>query len=459
MRNPERRSFAWWLLLAAIPAALMGSTIRADDWPQWLGPERDAIWRETGLLDKFPKDGPKVVWRKPIHDGYAGPAVVGDRVYVMERERPTGDDGKPARPTREGMPGVERVLCLSATDGKQIWKHEYDCPYRMSYANGPRATPLIRDGRVYILGGMGDLCCLDADKGDVIWSKKLMKEYKLDKAPVWGWATHPLLDGDLLYCLVGGKESAVVAFNKKDGGEVWKTLTTEEIGYSPPMIYDLAGKRTLVAWLSDSINGLDPKTGKVLWTHAYPDEGPAKRPAVNIATVRCVKDRLFVSTFYHGPMMLEITGAQPEAKLVWKGKSNNPEKPDGLHSVMTTPFIKDGHIYGVGGMGELMCINADTGDKVWESKDVLGEAKAPCGTAFIVQQGDHFVLFNDHGDLILADLSPTGYKEISRAHLLKPTQEGMGRTVVWCHPAFARKCMFVRNDEEIICVSLAAGKE
>jgi len=126
---------------------------------------------------------------------------------------------------------------------------------------------------------------------------------------------------------------------------------------------------------------------------------------------------------------------------------------------MTTPVIKDGHIYGIGGMGELMCVNADTGQKLWESKEVLGEDKAFCGTAFIIEEGDHYVLFNDHGDLILADLTPKGYKEISRAHLLDPTQEAMKRNVVWSHPAFAHKCVFARNDKEIICVSLAAAKE
>jgi outer membrane protein assembly factor BamB len=458
MRNHLGRSI--WILFAGTVFVCSAGGSRADDWPQWLGPERDGVWREKGLLETFPKSGPKVLWRVPIHDGYGGPAVVGDRVYVMERERPKGEDGEPARVTRAGLPGTERVLCLSATDGKQIWKHEYDCPYKMSYPNGPRATPLIRDGRVYTLGGMGELCCLDADKGSVLWSKNLMKEYKLDKAPVWGWATHPLLDGDLLYCHVGGKGSAVVAFDKNDGKEVWKALTTEEIGYSPPMIYKINGKRTLVSWLSETINGLDPATGDALWSHKYPEDIDVRRPAVNIGTVRVVDNRLFISSFYHGPMMLEITaGEKPEAKVVWKGKSNDPEKPDGLHGVMTTPVIKNGHIYGIGGMGELMCVKADTGEKLWESKGVLGEDKAFCGTAFIIEYGDHYVLFNDHGDLILADLTPKGYKEISRAHLLEPTHEAMKRTVVWSHPAFARKCVFARNDKEIICVSLAAGKE
>jgi outer membrane protein assembly factor BamB len=456
MRMPHGRFLFLGTLLASILAA---PTLRADDWPEWLGPKRDGIWRETGLIDQFPKDGPRVLWRKPIHDGYAGPAVVGDRVYVMERERSLDEDGKPAKPTRAGIPGKERVLCLSATDGKQIWKDEYDAPYKISYPNGPRVTPLIREGRVYTLGAVGDLRCLDAEKGDVIWSKNLMKEYELDKAPVWGWATHLLLDGDLLYCLVGGGGSAVVAFNKKDGMEVWKALSTKEIGYSPPMIFDLAGKKTLVVWLSESINGLDPVKGTVLWTHAYPENIEVKRPAVNISTVLRDKDRLFLTSFYHGPMMLEISGDTPQAKVVWKSKSNDPSKPEGLNCVMGTPALKDGYLYGLAGMGELQCVKADTGEKLWESKKVLGEDKAFCGTAFLIQKGDQFILFNDHGDLILAELSPKEYKEISRAHLLDPTQKGFERDVVWSHPAFARKCVFARNDKEIICVSLAAEKK
>jgi outer membrane protein assembly factor BamB len=443
--------------LAAV-FCLSTPTLRAEDWPEWLGSKRDAVWRERGLLDQFPKDGPKVEWRMPIHNGYAGPAVVGDRVYVMEKERPLDSDGKPAKPTREGIPGKERILCLSAVDGKPIWKDEYDAPYKISYPNGPRVTPLVRDGRVYTLGAVGDLRCLDAAKGDVLWSKNVATEYN-QKPPVWGWATHLLLDGDLLYCLVGGEGSAVVAFNKKDGKEVWKALSTKEIGYSPPMMYDLAGKKTLVVWLSETINGLDPEKGTVLWKHAYPEENEVHRPAVNISTVIKDKDRLFLTSFYHGPMMLEIAGEKPQAKVVWQGKSKDPNKPDGLNCVMATPFLKDGCVYGIDGMGALQCYKADSGEKLWETKKVLGEDKAFCGTAFLVQKGDQFILFSDHGDLILAELSPKEYKEISRAHLLEPTQKGFDRDVVWSHPAFARQCVFARNDKEIICVSLAAEKK
>ena len=251
--------FVGAMLLAPLAA-------RADDWPQWLGPQRDGVWRETGLIEKFPAGGPKVVWRTPIEHGFAGPAVVGDRVYITDHRRARDEKGEPVRPTRDGgFPGSERVFCLNAADGKEVWKHEYDCPYKIYYPNGPRCTPLIHGGKLYTLGAMGDLICLDAKKGTVIWSKNLAKEYKAE-LPVWGHAAHPLIDGDLIYCLVGGAGSAVVALNKDTGREAWKALTYEEVGYAPPMVYEAGGKRQLVAWLAETVNSLNPATGELYWT-------------------------------------------------------------------------------------------------------------------------------------------------------------------------------------------------
>jgi outer membrane protein assembly factor BamB len=374
----------------------------------------------------------------------------------MDRERTTDASGKPLPATRDGFPGKERTVCLAAAAGKLLWKDEYDCPYTVSYASGPRATPLVRDGRVYTLGAMGDLRCLEAASGKIRWAKNFLKDYKLDAPPVWGWAAHPLLDGDLLYCLVGGKGSAVVAFHKDTGAEAWRALTTEEIGYSPPMIYEAGGKRQLIIWLSEAVNSLDPATGKVYWTQSYPASGRPKRPAVNIATVRRAGDLLFLTSFYHGPLMLKLAEDRPAASVLWRGKSNDPERPDGLHALMAAPVLKGGYVYGVSGLGELMCQEAGTGKKLWETYAATGGEQTDCGTAFLVPQGDRFVLFNDHGDLILAELSPKGYHEIDRAHILDPVQKARGRTVVWSHPAFAGRCVFARNDREIVCVSLAA---
>jgi outer membrane protein assembly factor BamB len=431
---------------------------RADDWPQWLGPERDGVWRETGLLERFPAGGPKVVWRVPLGTGYSGPAVAGDRVYVMDRLRPVDASGKPKPPTRDGIPGTERLLCLAAADGKVLWKDEYDCPYTISYGTGPRTTPVIRDGRVYALGAMGDLRCLDAATGKPIWTKKLLKEYGLEAPQAWGWAAHPVLEGDLLYVLVGGKGSAVVAFHKDTGKEAWRALTTVEPGYSPPILIRAGGKWQLVVWLSESINGLNPETGEVYWTQRYPVGREPQRPAVNISTVRKDGDLLFLSSYYHGPMMLKLAADRPAVSVLWRGKSNNPERPDGLHTIMAAPVLRGGILYGVGQDGELRCAEAATGKQLWSTFEATGVESRDCVTAFLVPQGEgsRFVIFNDQGDLILADLSPRGYKQIDRAHILDPVQSARGRQVVWSHPAFAHRCVFARNDKEMVCVSLAA---
>lgn len=459
MRCSSGRPLSFRSYPLALAAGLVTFCVgRAADWPQWLGPDRDGVWRETGLVSRFPPGGPRVVWRVPLSAGYSGPAVADGRVYVMDRERPRDATGKPARPTRAGIPGKERVLCLDAADGRVLWMDQYDCPYTVSYPSGPRTTPLVHAGHVYTLGAMGDLRCLDAATGRLRWARQLLKDYRLDGPPVWGFAAHPLLDGDRLYCLVGGEGSAVVAFDKDTGKEVWRALTTEEIGYSPPMLYEAGGKRQLLIWLSESINSLDPATGRLYWTLPYPASGQPQRPAVNIITVHRLGDLLFLSTYYHGPMMLRLAADRPAATVLWKGKSNNVAKPDGLHALMASPVLQAGFVYGVCANGELRCLRADTGQQMWQTYAATGGKKTDCASAFLVPQGDRFVLFNDQGDLILARLTPQGYHEIDRAHILEPTLLARGRTVVWSHPAFARRCVFARNDKEIVCLSLAAGK-
>src|SRR5262249_35824865 len=181
-----------------------------DDWPQWLGPQRDGVWRETGILEKFPKDGPKVRWRAPVGGGYAGPAVADGKVFVLDRVLSPGSKDPDNLFARSKSEGVERVLCLEEATGKVLWKHEYECKYDVSYPCGPRCTPVVAGGKVYTLGAMGNLFCLEEATGKVAWSKDFVKDYRAPVA-LWGFAAHPLLDGDKLICLVGG-ENVVVAF-------------------------------------------------------------------------------------------------------------------------------------------------------------------------------------------------------------------------------------------------------
>jgi len=185
------------MLIAGIVA---GPAARGDDWPQWLGPKRDGVWRETGIVEKFPKGGPKVLWRTPIGGGYSGPAVAGVRAYITDRLLATDAKNPASGFTKNEIPGKERVLCLDDATGQIIWKHDYDCNYDMQYPAGPRTTPVVDNGKVYTLGAMGDLLCLDTANGKVLWSKNFPKDYNAP-VQVWGFAAHPLLKGASFFCL------------------------------------------------------------------------------------------------------------------------------------------------------------------------------------------------------------------------------------------------------------------
>ena len=227
--NPLTRIVTCFALAAVTFPAI------ADDWPQWMGPNRDDVWAESGIVAAFPANGPKALWRRPVHGGFAGPAVAGGKVFVTDYQRSAGDD-KPAPTKRNELQGRERILCLDARTGAEVWKHEYDCPYTISYPAGPRCTPTVEDGRVFALGAMGDLLCIDAKTGRVIWSKNLPKTYGAP-VPLWGYAGHPLVFKDLLICTVGNQGSAVAAFDKTTGNKNRATLSSRARGRRPVALH------------------------------------------------------------------------------------------------------------------------------------------------------------------------------------------------------------------------------
>jgi outer membrane protein assembly factor BamB len=428
--------------------------VRADDWPQWMGPQRDGIWRETGLLEKFPTNGPQVLWRTNVNRGYCGPAVVGDRLFMLDRVQGKPPERKPGERALPVVPGNERVLCLDAKSGAKIWEHTYDSAYRIAYPAGPRATPVVSGERVFTFGAMGNLLSLNARDGKVLWHRELLKDYT-EEPPVWGYSAHPLLDGDRLICTVGGSNSAVVAFHKDTGKELWRSLNAREIGYAPPVIYSIGGKRHLVIWHPDGVAGLEPESGKVIWTHPYPVGGKPQRPEVTIAMPRLAGTKLFLTSFYQGALLLDLAGAEPT--VAWNRRSKRKsEFEEGLHTTMCTPIIRDRNIYGLCGFGELRCLDLNTGDRKWETFAAVEGKKSLFGQAFIVEQADRSWMWNDQGELILAKLEPRGYEEVSRAKLLPTIENTRGRDVLWCHPAFANRCAYMHNGQELICVSLAA---
>lgn len=427
---------------------LFASLARADEWPHWLGPQRDSVWREKGIVQRFPKAGLPIKWRTEVGLGYSGPAVAGGKVYLTDYQLAGGTiENNPGG--RGNLQGKERVLCFDAATGKQLWKQEYRRAYSISYPGGPRCTPTVDGDKVYTLGAEGDLFCLNAGTGNVIWKKSLTEEYSV-QTPIWGFAAHPLIVDDLLYCLVGGRESVAVAFDKNTGREVWHALSATEPGYCPPTLIEHAGVKQLLIWHPQSLNSLNPRTGEVYWSISL-----APSYGMSITMPRKAGNVLYVSGIGDAAMLVSLDGKQPAAEIAWRGTPKNA-----VYCGNSTPLILDGTIYAADCQyGALRAVDLATGERLWETFEPTsgGNRRVSHGTCFLVRHEDRCFLFSETGDLILARLSPKGYEELDRFHVLEPTNECFGRSVVWSHPAFAQRCVFARNDKELVCVDLASG--
>lgn len=417
-------------------AMMEGDTVVAEDWPQWRGVNRDGVWRETGIIERFDAPQIKLRWRTAIGAGYSGPTVADGRVFITDKVN---------KPNQQ-----ERVLCLSEEDGKILWSHAYDCIYTISYTAGPRAAVTVDEGRAYALGAMGHLHCFDAKSGDILWQRDLNEEYKIHM-PIWGIAASPLVVGDRLILHIGGEDACVVALNKTDGKEIWTALA-DRASYSAPILIEQAGQPVVVCWNADSVAGLDPNSGKVHWRYPFP---PLRMP-IGIATPIVSGEYLFVTSFYDGALMLRLPKDRLDYEKVWQRNGQNERRTDALQSIISTPLFYKDYLYGVDSYGELRCLDPATGDRIWE--DLTATPKARWSNIHFVRNGDKVWMFNERGELIISKLSPQGFDEISRAKLIEPTLDQLRQRggVCWAHPAFANKHVFIRNDKEIVCASLAA---
>lgn len=436
------RQLTFTTLLCVVPYSA-----GADDWPQWMGPGRNGIWNESGVVTEIPEKGLPVVWRAELSGGYSGPAVSAGRVFVTDfladDPKLTNDPG-----TRDVRKGVERIHCLDLKTGKTIWKQEYPRAYKISYAAGPRATPTVDGDLVYALGAEGDLLCLKVASGEIVWKQNLAETYQAE-TPIWGHSAHPLVHGDLVYCLAGGKDHVVVALNKLTGKEVWHALSAAEIGYCPPTIAKIGGKDQLVIWHADAVCGLDLQKGNALWTHPLsPKYGMA------IAAPQFQKNRMFASGIGEVGEMVEFD-AKGAPQTAWKGLIKQC-----VFSANATSLWIDDTLYGADcGSGMFVAVDAKTGKRLWETFDLttgVAGRRASHGTAFVVQNKGLSYVFAETGELVVAKLSPSGFEIKGRMKVVEPTGECFGRPVVWSHPAFAERSMIARNDKEIVCISLAA---
>ena len=437
---------------------VFSTALVASDWPQWRGADRLALWPETGIVETLPETL-RVAWRVPIYSGYAGPAVADGRVFVTDWLKD---------PESRTLDGTERLLALDEETGTVLWTREWPTNYRMlmsTYAIGPRATPTVDDDRVYVLGATGMLLCLNVANGEVRWQKDYASEYGTS-VPIWGTSSAPIVDGDLLIAVVGAEpDGMAMAFDKRTGEERWRALpVTGEMGYSQPVIYDAGGKRQLIVWHASALVSLDPQSGDVYWEQPV-DAGAG----MAIATPVRGGDYLLVSQLYNGSTMMRLNPDRPAAILLWQGQGRSPDRPEGLHTTISTPIIIGDFLYGLGVNGEVRGLDARNGERVWENLEMNAEARAEWGvvrwgTAFMVQNGDRYFVNSDDGSLIIARFTPDGYEELSRTKLIEPTSTaGFGaarrfdRMVNWSHPAYANRHIVHRNDREIIRASLATA--
>ncbi len=428
--------------LALLAVCALPCLVSADEWPQWMGQKRDNIWRETGIIDQLPGGEMKPVWRAPIAGGYSGPAVAGGKVFATDYV--TKDDVKVDNFSRGTFTGTERTLCLDEATGKQLWLHEHPVKYSISYPAGPRCTPTVADGKVYTLGAEGHLFCFAVESGKVLWSKDFKEEYKT-KSALWGYASHPLVDGKKLICLAGGAGSHVVAFDKDTGKELWRAGTAKEQGYCPPTIIEAAGARQLVIPSPDSVVSLDPETGKQYWTTPY----EASNGSI-IMSPLMIGEHLFIAGYSNKNLLLKLAQDKPGAQEVWRDLPKTAISP-----VNVQPIVVDGVVYGFDQSGEMSAVEIPSGKRLWTTSEPLSKRPLGSGTAFIVRHEGRFFFFTETGHLVIGTLTPQGFKETSRAMLLKPTNNAFGRDVLWCAPAFANKRVYVRNDAEIAAFDLA----
>ncbi len=412
-----------------VSALLCGSilTAIATEWPQWRGPNRDGVSDEVGLLKEWSSDGPKMVWKVSLGEGFSGISVSQERVYTMFSK---GND--------------EFIVCLDATNGAEIWRFRSDKNYHEGQGgNGPRATPTIDGDLLYTISAHGKLYALNAASGQEIWSHDLQQKFG-SKMPRWGFSTSPLVEGELLLIEVGGKgERSIVAFNKNSGDVVWSSHK-DKLGYSSPIAITVKGVRQIICFTGTKLVSISPTDGTIYWQYPWKTGYD-----VNAATpVFIPPDKVFISSGYDkGAAVLQMrVFVSPDndraatdqikenqgtirIKEIWKNRK--------MKNQFATSVLHENYLYGFDN-SILKCIEANTGEEQWKSRGF--------GKGTVILADGHLIILSDRGKLGLAEATPTGYIE-------KASTKVMGG-LCWTVPTLADGKLYVRNETEMVCVDI-----
>lgn len=402
---------------------LLPTVCVADDWPQWRGPERNGRSAETGILKKWPADGPKLLWQ--IEDagaGYSTPSIANGRIYLLGN---AGED-------------QEFVQARNASDGKLLWQTvigrvgaNEDPKYP-----GARSTPTIDGERLFALGSDGDIACLNLEDGEIVWTRNVRTDFGGEPG-AWAYSESPLVDGDRVLCTPGGAEATIVALNKSTGEEVWRSPlpTADKAGYSSIVISEAAGKRQYVQFLGKGLVGLDAENGKLLWQYGRTAEGS---PA-NIPTPTLAGDFIYSASARGGGGLVRIEQGA-EGGLTAEEVYHSPRLPN---SIGGSVLIGD-HLYGTGRQG-LMCVEWETGEVLWQDRSV--------GAASILFADGMLILHGENREVALVRANPEAYEELGRFSPSNAPEAGRDKS--WAYPVLANGHLYIRDGVSLWCYDIS----
>jgi outer membrane protein assembly factor BamB len=397
-------------MVCAIPAT-------AADWPQWQGPERTAMSKETGLLKSWPKDGPSLAWKvKGLGGGYTSPSIAQGRIFGMSYKG-----------------GDETVWALDEKNGKEIWSVKIADKGKAGYNEGSRCTPTVDGDRIYVLGISSDVLCLDAASGKTLWQKNLKKDYKGQMMSGWGYSESPLIDGDKVIVTPGGKDASLLALNKKNGELIWKGQVPQGdgAGYSSVIAADVQGVRQYIQFMGRGVVGMAAADGKFLWRYDKPHNTTA-----NISTAIYHDGHVFAASGYGtGGGLTKLTRQSTgdfKAEEVYFTKQMQNH-----HGGMV---LLDGHLYG-NNAGQLACIEFLTGNVKWNERKP--------GKGSIAYADGHLYYRNEGGPIVLVEANPKEYVEKGR--FTQPERSGKN---AWPHPVIANGKLYILDQDLLLCYDI-----
>lgn len=401
---------------SASVAASPGETAAApapsrNYWTNFRGPKRDGRYDEASVSTHWPANGLPVVWKQPVGVGHASFVVADGKAYTIEQRR-----------------NQEVVAAYDLNTGHELWTQKWNAEFTDSTGDGPRSTPTWDQGRLYALGATGELRCLDANSGAVIWGKNILSDNQSTNLP-WAQAASPLIVDDKVVVLPGGANGkSVVAYNKMTGAPVWKVLDDQQ-AYVSPMLVELAGRRQIVVVSSWRVVGLAPENGALLWSYKWDTDN-----GINVSMPIMVdRNRFFISSGYgKGAALVEVKGSGNSytASTVWENKN--------MKNKFNSSVFHDGYIYGLD-EGILVCLDVNTGERKWKD--------GRYGYGQVVLAGNHLIVTSDQGDVALVNASPDKYTEVARFTALS------GQT--WNYPALAGGKLLVRNSNEMAAFDIS----